>query len=359
MAFLVRMALEEANDLDEADRRLPRPSADLRILLRDRRRQDRPGVGMEASWDRLRRRPDGRDAPPAAARRQGRRAPLGRRPLRGARPPGQGGPRHVRRRDRPAPDGPAGRHEVEPAQRPLRDDHSTRLWVANASKTASRPSPSPTTPSGSPTCSPTSADPGAPALPLPSDPRPRPPLVGFLDTLRRRGSRKPGTLRSECSTPATTPRHDSDSQRRTSPRVPPSAGGTGPSQDQRRADEQAGDHDADGQGVARAGELAHQALEVLEVEPDGQLAALDRFERLAQHVGQEHRDPLHVLGGPDRLGQEPPGVEPPQGQVADERLELARRCRSEGRAPGRRPRSSPASGSGGRGRAGCAGGGCG
>ena len=55
-------------------------------------------------------------------------------------------------------------------------------------------------------------------------------------------------------------------------------------------------------------------LEVLEVEPDGQLAALDRFERLAQHVGQERRDPLEVLGRPDRLGQEPPGVVAAQGQ---------------------------------------------
>ena len=42
----------------------------------------------------------------------------------------------------------------------------------------------------------------------------------------------------------------------------------------------------------------------------------------AQHVGQEHGDPLHVLGRPDRLGQEPPGVEPAQGQLADERVEL-------------------------------------
>ncbi len=43
MAFLVRMALEEADDARRGHRRLPRPSAHLRILLRDRRRQDGQG----------------------------------------------------------------------------------------------------------------------------------------------------------------------------------------------------------------------------------------------------------------------------------------------------------------------------
>ena len=133
-----------------------------------------------------------------------------------------------------------------------------------------------------------------------------------------------------------------------------------PTQDhERRGDEQAGDHDADGQGVAGAGELADQALEVLEVEPDGQLAALDRLERLAEHVGQERGDPLDVLGGPDRLVEEPPGVEPPEGQLAEERLELRGDVEVGVERAGRPPRSSPASGSGGRGRAGCAGGGSG
>ena len=116
-------------------RHLPRPSADLRVLLRDRRRQDRQGG---RAW---RRRgtssasiADGREPSPAAARRQGRRRCS--RPATATRSWSrrvQGGPRHVRRRVGPAPDGPARRHEVEPAQRPVRAP-TTRFWVANASK---------------------------------------------------------------------------------------------------------------------------------------------------------------------------------------------------------------------------------
>ena len=94
-------------------------------------------------------------------------------------------------------------------------------------------------------------------------------------------------------------------------------------EDQRRGDEQAGDHDADGQGVAGPGQLADQALEALEVEPDVQLAALDRIERLAQQVGQERGDPLEVLGGLRRLVEQPERVEPAEGELAEERLELA------------------------------------
>ena len=69
--------------------------------------------------------------------------------------------------------------------------------------------------------------------------------------------------------------------------------------------------------------MADQALEVLEVETDGQFAALDRFERVKHHVGQKHRHALHVLGGAERLAQEPPGVEPLQGQLAEQGMKLA------------------------------------
>src|SRR5262245_50371953 len=48
--------------------------------------------------------------------------------------------------------------------------------------------------------------------------------------------------------------------------------------DHRRADDQAGDDDPGRQGVAGPRELADQALEVLEVEPDLQLSALDRLQ---------------------------------------------------------------------------------
>ena len=54
MAFLVRMALEEADDLDEAIADLPRQPPDLRILLRDRRRQDAARASAwRRRWDRF------------------------------------------------------------------------------------------------------------------------------------------------------------------------------------------------------------------------------------------------------------------------------------------------------------------
>ena len=115
MAFLVRMVLEGAGTLDEAVavfRDNPR-TCEYYYVIADGKTGK--GVGMEASWDTFARRPDGRVAPEAAARGQGRRLPLGGRPLRGTRPAGEGRSRHLRRRERPAPDGPAGRHEVEPA----------------------------------------------------------------------------------------------------------------------------------------------------------------------------------------------------------------------------------------------------
>ena len=101
--FLVRMALEEAGDLDEAIavfRDHPRTCEYYYVIADGKTGQ---AVGMEASWDVFGVVADGRVAPPAAARRRGRRPPLGRRPLRRAGAAGEGGPRHLRRRQRARP----------------------------------------------------------------------------------------------------------------------------------------------------------------------------------------------------------------------------------------------------------------
>ena len=64
--------------------------------------KDGKAVGMEASWDVFSVVRDGREQPQAARRREGRRAALGRRPLRGTGPPREGRPRHSSTPSRPA-----------------------------------------------------------------------------------------------------------------------------------------------------------------------------------------------------------------------------------------------------------------
>ena len=128
MAFLVRMVLEEANTPRPRHRDLPRSSANLRILLRDCRRQDRQGG-----------RHGGLAGTPSASSPWARAIPGCLMPIKDAVVLSAGdrykelveasreGHRQVRRRVGPAPDGPAGGHEVEPAQRLVRDHHDTLL----------------------------------------------------------------------------------------------------------------------------------------------------------------------------------------------------------------------------------------
>ena len=134
MAFLVRMALEEADDLDEAIavfRDHPR-TCEYYYVIADGKTGK--GVGMEA-LGQLQRHQDGRVAPAAAARRQGRRPALGRRPLRGAGARVKAGhgtfdaesARHLM--DRPVAM-KSNLHSV------LFETTTTRFWVANASKDA-------------------------------------------------------------------------------------------------------------------------------------------------------------------------------------------------------------------------------
>ena len=78
MALLVRMALEEADDLDEAVavfRDHPRTCQYFYVVADGKSGQ---GVGMEASWDNFARDPDGRVRAEAPAPDQGRRPALGR-----------------------------------------------------------------------------------------------------------------------------------------------------------------------------------------------------------------------------------------------------------------------------------------
>ena len=163
MAFLVRMALEEADNLDEAHRRLPRPSPNLPVFLRRRRRQLEPqAVGLEASWDAFKVVRMG-EAEPRLPHADSRRRPaLDRDPLRGARPAGQvwdsvtfdaESARHLM--DRPVAM-KSNLHSV------LFETSTTRFWVANAS-TDGQPAVEPAVPRlpadrpARPPCRPTAA----------------------------------------------------------------------------------------------------------------------------------------------------------------------------------------------------------
>ncbi len=134
MAFLVRMVLEEADYARPGDRGLSRPSAHLRVLLRDRRRRDRQGGGHGGFVERVRRDRHGREPSPAAARDQGRRRALGRRPLRGAGASGS-------KTGMGSFDAESARHLMDRPVAMKSNLHSvlfetttTRFWVANASK---------------------------------------------------------------------------------------------------------------------------------------------------------------------------------------------------------------------------------
>ena len=81
-------------------RDLSRSSPDLRVLLRARRRQDGQGGGHGGSWDVFGMIAMG-EAIPGCPSDPGRGRALGRRPLQGAGPPGQGRLRDVRRRVAP------------------------------------------------------------------------------------------------------------------------------------------------------------------------------------------------------------------------------------------------------------------
>lgn len=71
-----------------------------------------------------------------------------------------------------------------------------------------------------------------------------------------------------------------------------------------RADEEAGESDTDGEGIARAGELPHEAFHVLQVELNLEFAAFDGFERPAQDIGQECDDAVEIVTGAGGLSEE-------------------------------------------------------
>ena len=101
MAFLVRMVLEEADTLDRGIaifRDHPR-TCEYYFVIADGKTGK--AVGMEASLERLRRGRHGREPSQAAARDQGRRRALGRRPLQGAGPAGREGARATSTPSRP------------------------------------------------------------------------------------------------------------------------------------------------------------------------------------------------------------------------------------------------------------------
>ena len=101
MAFLVRMVLEEADTLDRGIaifRDNPR-TCEYYFVIADGKTGK--AVGMEASLEHLRRDRHGREPSPAAARDQGRRRALRRRPLQGTRQAGRKGPRQLSTPSRP------------------------------------------------------------------------------------------------------------------------------------------------------------------------------------------------------------------------------------------------------------------
>ena len=159
MAFLVRMVAGGGRRPRRGDRRLPRPSADLRVLLRHRRRQDGPG---RSAWRRR--------GTPSAWSRMGETHPRLPHAVEDAVLLSAGdryeelvrrvkaGHGDVRRRVGPGADGPAGGDEVEPAQRPVRDDDDAGSGWPTPRRTARRPPPSRTTPSRSPSSGPQARD---------------------------------------------------------------------------------------------------------------------------------------------------------------------------------------------------------
>ena len=127
MAFLVRMALEEADDLDRAIavfRDNPR-TCEYYYVIADG--ESGKGVGMEASWDTFRVIAMGETHPrlphalkDAVALSAGDRYEELVRRI-------KAGHGKFDARVGPGADGPAGGDEVEPAQRPLRDDDGPPL----------------------------------------------------------------------------------------------------------------------------------------------------------------------------------------------------------------------------------------
>ena len=235
---------------------------------------------------RLRRGGHGRDPPQPAQAREGRRAAVGRRPLQRAGPAGQGGPWQASTPSGPAPDGPAGRHEVEPAQRPLRDPTASSGWPTPRTRER-RPSPSRITRSSSRNCSPTTPNPASPAA---NNSRARRAGDGHLASSgmlhvshRCPSDRQPG--RNRCTRGrAYRPSGPGRSRRagRRSRCRPPACCRPRVS------------------AVTRRSKCCRSKRTV-------ELAALDRVERLAEHVGQERGDPLKVFGGADRLAEDAAG----------------------------------------------------
>ena len=127
MAFLVRMVLEEADRLDrgiEIFRNNPR-TCEYYFVIADG--ETGKAVGMEASWDTF------------GVIGMGESHPRLPHPFKDAVVLSAGdryqelvkrvekGPRHIRCRVGPPFDGPAGGHEIEPAQRLVRDHHDAIL----------------------------------------------------------------------------------------------------------------------------------------------------------------------------------------------------------------------------------------